>query len=775
MPSSPPTTDPSLPVATSATGVSSEPEVSNRQQATENRVAEISSLLSALESAAAESGLAAKPKPQQPAPKNDHENKLVQVRLGMASALFSALRQKHQQTASHSLRVALGCSSWAFYKKLDADTHDTIELAALMHDLGKMGVPDSILLKPARISSEELETVLEHRRSGIEILAACCSSQRVLDAVKYSTASFDAKSGDLPLSGEQIPVEARMIAIVDAFDAMTTDHLYRQAMSRDRAIAELFENAGTQFDPVLVKQFVDLLGQRQDLLTEKVASRWLCELNTHPQEMPWQRCQAVAVPADMVPKAPVAAPKQVVQGSLFEQKLIEAMHDGVMFVDAQLRIQLWSKGAERMTGVSAGAAQGRIFTPDLLDMCNVDGRRIVNDACPVAQAVKTSSQIRQRLQLLGRQGRHVAVDLHAVPVATDGGALQGATVMLHDAQPEASLEEKCEALHAEVTKDPMTKVANRAEFDRMQALFIEAHEQAGMPCSLIMVDIDHFKSINDTYGHQAGDEAIITVANLLQSMCRSGDLVARYGGEEFAVLCADCGNANAAARAEQIRRKLADLPQSSLGNKRITASFGVTELQAGDNPESMLRRSDRALLMAKEQGRNQVVQLGNGMEEKQEKKKKWWSFGSRRGKSVIDTKLTSMVPIDIAIEKLRGFVSDHKAKVLKTKENRVEMEITSESVSNHRRKDDREIRFVVEIEFSEEHFEKANGAGFGKGKQVRTRADVKVSPKRGRNRRKAETAERARLLLQSLKAYLMAREDDGTPEDEPRRFEPTVV
>ena len=477
----------------------------------------------------------------------------------------------------------------------------------------------------------------------------------------------------------------------------------------------------------------------------------------------------------MVPKATVATPKQVTKGSLFEQKLIEAMHDGVMFVDAQLRIQLWSKGAERLTGVSAGAAQGRIFTPDLLDMCNVDGRRVGNDACPVAQAVQTSSQIRQRLQLLGRQGKHVAIDLHAVPVVTDGGALQGATVMLHDAQPEASLEEKCEALHAEVTKDPMTKVANRAEFDRMQALFIEAHEQAGMPCSLIMVDIDHFKSINDTYGHQAGDEAIITVANLLQSMCRSGDLVARYGGEEFAVLCADCGNATAAARAEQIRRKLSEMPQSSLGNKRITASFGVTELQAGDNPESMLRRSDRALLMAKEQGRNQVVQLGNGMEEKPEKKKKWWSFSSKRGKSVIDTKLTSMVPIDIAIEKLRGFVSDHKAKVLKTKENRVEMEITSESVSHHRRSDDREIRFVVEIEFSEEHFEKANGAGFGKGKQVRTRAEVKVSPKRGRNRRNAETAERARLLVQSLKAYLMAREDDGTPEDEPRRFEPTVV
>src|SRR6185503_1280592 len=142
----------------------------------------------------------------------------------------------------------------------------------------------------------------------------------------------------------------------------------------------------------------------------------------------------------------------------------------------------------------------------------------------------------------------------AIPVHGDDGQVQGATILLHDAEPEASLEEKCEALHAEVTKDPMTKVANRAEFDRMQALFMETHQQAGQPCSLIMADIDHFKSINDTYGHQAGDEAIITIANLLKQTCRAGDLVARYGGEEFAVLCADCSAADAARRAEQLRR-----------------------------------------------------------------------------------------------------------------------------------------------------------------------------------------------------------------------------
>jgi diguanylate cyclase (GGDEF)-like protein len=389
-------------------------------------------------------------------------------------------------------------------------------------------------------------------------------------------------------------------------------------------------------------------------------------------------------------------------------------------------------------------------------MCNQGSRRIPDDACPVAKCIRTNAQLRQRLFVLGRQGEHVAIDLHAIPVQALDGSVQGATVLLHDAQPEASLEEKCEALHAEVTKDPLTKVANRAEFDRMQALFIEAHQQAGLPFSLIMTDIDHFKSVNDTYGHQAGDEAIITLANLLTSMCRSGDLVARYGGEEFSVLCADCSNADAARRAEEIRKKLSETPHGCLGNKRITASFGVTELQAGDTSETMLRRADRALLMAKEQGRNQVVQLGNGME-KEKPKKKWWSFSGLRVQPVVQTTVTTAVPIDIAIEKLKGFVSDHQAKIVATRENSVELEVSSEHVAHNRRKGDRHVTYRVEMQFGEERVERKNNSGYAAGEYAQTRIKVEIRPKRARCRR-ADMAERARLILQSLKAYLMAKE-----------------
>ncbi len=733
-----------------------EAKKSSHQTATEHRVAEISSLLTALEEAATESGLTTRRHVSPTAPKASHENRLVQVRLGIASSLFTALKHKHSPTAEHCLRVALGCSSWALFAELDDETRDTVELAALMHDIGKIGVPEGVLLKPSRLTSEEMVSVSQHREIGLEILANCCSSERVLEVVRYSGTRFDGQHSDLPATGEDIPLEARMISIIDAFDSMTTDHVYRPAKSRERALTELFECAGKQFDPVLVKQFVDVLSQRQDLLSTQVAARWLSDLNEQSASLPWEfgeQAGLVKVERGKDPR------------SLFEQKLLDSMRDGVVFVDAQAKICMWSKGAERLTGVSSGAATGRALAPSLLDMCNEGSRRISDDACPVAKCIRTNAQLRQRLFILGRQGEHVAVNLHAIPVQAVDGTVQGATVVLHDAQPEVSLEEKCEALHAEVTKDPMTKVANRAEFDRMQALFIEAHQQAGLPCSLMMIDIDHFKNINDTYGHQAGDEAIIGLANLLSSMCRNGDLVARYGGEEFAVLCADCTNADAAARAEQFRARLSETSHRCLGNKRITASFGVTELQAGDTSETMLRRSDRALLMAKEQGRNQVVQLGNGME-KEKPKKKWWSFGGLNAKPVVQTTLTTAVPIDVAIEKLKGFVSDHQAKIVSTRENSVELEVSSEHVAHNRRKGDRHVTYRVEMQFDEERIQRHNNIGLATGVYAQTRITLEIRPKRARSRRRADMADRARLILQSIKAYLMAKEGDEQQEPE---------
>ncbi len=298
--------------------------------------------------------------------------------------------------------------------------------------------------------------------------------------------------------------------------------------------------------------------------------------------------------------------------ALFQGRLLDNMYDAVVFIDAAGRVVLWNRGAERLTGVAGASIRGQLWQAELLGLSDEKGRAISEAECPVQTAIRCGAQSLRRLTIRGRGQRPVAVDAHAIPVINEQGVSQGAILLFHDASSETSLEQQCQSLHEKATKDPLTQVANRAEFDRVHAMFVAAHQQQHVPCSLMMCDLDRFKLVNDTFGHQAGDAAIQCLASLLKSSCRPGDLVARYGGEEFVLLCADCDNASATRRAEQIRKALSQIPQPKLDGRTVTVSFGVTEIQPGDTPETMLRRADRALLTAKANGRNTVVQLGSG-------------------------------------------------------------------------------------------------------------------------------------------------------------------
>ncbi len=540
------------------------------------------------------------------------DDRLVRIRLGAAAGLFAALQCKNAALAGHALRVALSASAWALRLKLPEADRDAIEVAALLHDVGLIGAPDHILWKPAALSSDEAALMARARAMSLEILRRSCTSRKVLEIVEHVSAWYDGSrpglpagkgdkpQGTAPFSSGQIPLGARMIAIVEAFDAMITDHVYRPARSQERAIAELFECAGRQFDPELVERFAEFHQEDQAALRWEVAHRWLRSLDPAMVDSYWE--------LNCVP-SPAEEPAVEV---LFQGRLLDNMYDAVAFVDAAGRIVLWNRGAERLTGLSAASLRGQPWRPALLEMSDEKGCSIHETDCPLFTAIRCGAQSLRRLTVVGRGERQVAVDAHAMPVIDRKGVTQGAVLLLHDASSEISLERQCQSLHEKATKDPLTQVANRAEFDRVHAMFVAAHQQQQVPCSLIMCDLDRFKRVNDTYGHQAGDEAIKSLASLLKSSCRPGDLVARYGGEEFVMLCADCDNATAARRAEQVRKSLGELAQAKMEGRTVTVSFGVTEIQPGDTPETMLRRADRALLLAKAKGRNVVVQLGSG-------------------------------------------------------------------------------------------------------------------------------------------------------------------
>jgi diguanylate cyclase (GGDEF)-like protein len=428
-----------------------------------------------------------------------------------------------------------------------------------------------------------------------------------------------------------------------------------------------------------------------------------------------------------------------------------------------MRIIMWNRGAERLTGISSASVLQRCWSPKLIGMSDGCHEELTGLDCPITYCMSTSVQSLRRLLVTDRHNQPIAVDVHTVPVVGSDGTTHGAAMLLHDASPEATLEAQCINLHERATKDPLTQVANRAEFDRMHDMFVKAHLERQLSCSLIICDIDHFKLVNDTFGHLAGDEVLRSFGQLLKSECRSGDLVARYGGEEFVLLCADCNNATATQRAEELRRLASETPQAALNGSPVTVSFGVTELQPGDTPESMLRRADRALLEAKNLGRNTVVQLGDGLGvQLGDKPSK--TTGKQSGETLVDAVLVTAVPLSMAVEKLRGFVLDHDAEILGIKADRIDLQIESRQRSPSRRHSDRPVPFLVELNFSEQRVPIRSLEGRSKCKMVRTHIRVAIRPKRTRDRRGANIIPQAQSILAAIQSYLMANQDEKPAE-----------
>ena len=152
--------------------------------------------------------------------------------------------------------------------------------------------------------------------------------------------------------------------------------------------------------------------------------------------------------------------------------------------------------------------------------------------------------------------------------------------------------------------DTLTGVWNRRQGTELLAADLSAR-RPGQPLSLLMLDIDHFKTINDTFGHQAGDHVLIEIASRVRRNLRGNDMVARWGGEEFIVLLRDCSLADALRFADDIRMAIAEVPFGVLGS--LTVSVGAAEVRANEDLTSWLGRADQALYRAKRAGRNEVV------------------------------------------------------------------------------------------------------------------------------------------------------------------------
>ena len=392
---------------------------------------------------------------------------------------------------------------------------------------------------------------------------------------------------------------------------------------------------------------------------------------------------------------------------LFYACMLEHLSDGVVFVDHKQRVKMWSRGAEKATGITPNVVLDRQLLPQTINLCDTVGNGLQLDKCPVARSLRTLEIVSGEYKISnGTSSEGMKVELTVIPVIDKNRYVNGAVVMFHDRTAQVNLQQQLKDLYEFSVLDPLTQVANRAEFERVQQEYVLAFQQSDdFNCSIIICDIDFFKSINDNFGHKVGDEALMSFAEMLKRYVRPQDLVARYGGEEFVILCADCDTAAAVQRAEEIRMALYKTPQPMLGGKSISASFGVSELREGDTATDFFVRADTALLKAKESGRNRVV-AGDGSSPNKSDEPATelsatgirWSAQQRKSKALLCEEFKTETPIQVLVEKLRGYIIENDAVLQRVEPEFLSMEIEVEAPSDYSKKG----AFTMNVEFKED-------------------------------------------------------------------------
>jgi len=181
-----------------------------------------------------------------------------------------------------------------------------------------------------------------------------------------------------------------------------------------------------------------------------------------------------------------------------------------------------------------------------------------------------------------------------------------ASAQLELAQINLKLQQREAQIIATSLTDPLTGVGNRRRLEQALAQELNRASQSGRTLSAFIADLDHFKAVNDSYGHDSGDKVLAAFGEVLRRRTRASDIVARFGGEEFVVLMPETDLANAVLIAERVREAMADCVVEPLPAP-VTASFGVAEMAGGDTGQSLIARADRALYAAKRAGRNRVA------------------------------------------------------------------------------------------------------------------------------------------------------------------------
>ncbi len=292
----------------------------------------------------------------------------------------------------------------------------------------------------------------------------------------------------------------------------------------------------------------------------------------------------------------------------FCRNLLDNLYDGIYFVDQEKRVTYWNSGAERITGYRSSEVVGKRCRDNILAHIDQRGIGLCGGGCPLEESIARGRTYETEAYLRHKDGHRVPVSIRTFPIRNSEGVTSGAIEIFSDNSSKAAFLHRIEELQKMTILDHLTGLANRRYIEMNLDARISEMLRYGWPFGVLFIDIDHFKAVNDLYGHDIGDEVLKMVAKTFINNSRPFDTVGRWGGEEFVAIILNVTEERLCAIADRLRILV---EQSSLfvGDEAVgvTISIGATLALESDTTETLIKRADQLMYRAKLLGRNRIL------------------------------------------------------------------------------------------------------------------------------------------------------------------------
>ena len=549
----------------------------------------------------------------------EHHARLRELYLASVKALAAAVDARDPYTRSHSARVAALSRIIAVEMQLPPDEIRRVQLSALLHDIGKIGIPDAILNKPAALTAEEWVIMKTHAALGGSILAAVEPLADLVPIVHAHHERFDGTGYPDGAAGDAVPLAAYIVSAADAYEVIVSKRAYKAAQSIDFAVSELLRCSGSQFHPAVVEAFIRVIERDR-----REGSVYLSKVGAIEHE----DIEDVPGPGSLVERMAEHSHAHARQLAILQRLAseISAVLDLDELASRLLRIVCDAMGYENgflttideqgLLTIRAAFGPSVAFVGQSLARGTgiswwvVEHGRLQNVADVQADTRYVGPpDIRSSLIVPLRIGDETVgiigiESTRAAAFSTEDETLLTATS--HQVAAAVRVARLHQAAKSAAATDPLTGLPNRRVFFDKLAEGLASSEADGAPLSVAIIDANGLKQLNDQHGHAAGDQALIKIGEMLAAGVRLGDVVARIGGDEFGVVFPGAP----LFAADRIMRRLAeDIANATIpsGERLPTIAWGIAPaLVEGTSVDALVDAADRAMYRQKQLGKSRA-------------------------------------------------------------------------------------------------------------------------------------------------------------------------